>query len=51
MTTKEKLLSMVQPPEYKSKIKLYCNLSPFNLQRTKEITTFAENVIEIKEVK
>lgn len=25
MTTEEKLISMLQPKDYKSKIKLYCN--------------------------
>jgi len=27
MTKEEKLLSLLQPPEYKSKVKLYCNTS------------------------
>lgn len=29
MTDKEKLISMLQPKDYKSKIKRYCNLTKF----------------------
>lgn len=42
MDTKEKLISMLQPKGYKSKIKLYCNKCTFNLDRSKEIVIFGE---------
>lgn len=42
LTTKEKLISMLQPKEYKSKIKLYCNKCEFNLDRSGEIVIFGE---------
>lgn len=42
MTTKEKLISMLQPKEYKSKMKLYCNKSTFNLEKIGDIVTFGE---------
>lgn len=33
MNREEKLLSLLQPKDYKSKIKLYCNDSKFSIQK------------------
>lgn len=33
MTREEKLISMLQPKEYESKIKLYCNMCQFNIKK------------------
>lgn len=33
MTKEEKLISLLQPKDYKSKIKLYCNDSEFSIQK------------------
>lgn len=42
LTTKQKLISMLQPLEYQSKIKLYCNFSTFSLQKIDDIVIFGE---------
>lgn len=33
MTKEEKLLSLLQPKDYKSKIKLYCNKCEFSINK------------------
>ena len=33
MTKEEKLISLLQPKDYKSKIKLYCSDSEFSVQK------------------
>ena len=38
MTKEEKLLSMLQPKSYKSKIRLYCNIPYFKIQGKESIS-------------
>lgn len=42
MTTEDKLMSMLNPPEYISKIKLYCNRQSAQIKKSKG------EIIEIK---
>ena len=37
MTKEEKLISLLQPKDYKSKIKLYCNDSEFSIQKFAQV--------------
>ena len=37
MTKEEKLISLLQPKDYKSKIKLYCSDSEFSVQKFAQV--------------
>ena len=56
MTEKQKLLELLQPKDYKSKIKLYCQDSNFEIKKYKDSLGSLKNKsyickrIEIKEV-
>ena len=50
MTKEEKLISLLQPKDYKSKIKLYCSDSEFSVQKfAQEENKCYISRIEIKE--
>lgn len=52
MTREEKLISLLQPKDYKSKIKLYCNNSEFSIQKfaqLKDNQYICRGIIKIEE--
>ncbi len=52
MTNQEKLLTLLQPKDYVSKIKLYCRDCKFNVQKFGQlnINSYIAKQIEIKEL-
>ena len=52
MTREQKLLELVQPKDYKSKIKLYCRDSNFEVKRFGQLEnkSYICKRIEIKEI-
>ena len=52
MTKEQKLLELLQPKDYKSKIKLYCRNCKFEVKKfgSLENKSYYRKIIEIKEI-
>ena len=53
MTKEEKLISLLQPKDYKSKIKLYCSDSEFSVQKFVQLKNkdyICKRIIKIEEL-